>query len=79
MELGDLVLWLEILTDIAAVNLIEEVSVQSMVIQVTALRQQIAYQARLDWLRHCRRAGAAKERMASIVKHSIAKPLFRSV
>jgi hypothetical protein len=26
MELGDLVLWLEILTDIAAVNLIEEVS-----------------------------------------------------
>jgi len=45
MELGDLVLWLEILTDIAAVNLIEEVSVQSMVIQVTALRQQIAYQS----------------------------------
>jgi hypothetical protein len=38
-----------------------------------------AAQTRLGWLRHCRRAGAAKERMASIVKHSIAKPLFRSV
>ena len=34
---------------------------------------------RLDLLRHCRCAGAAKDRMASIVKHAIAKPLFRRV